>query len=160
VKFPKPTKRVKVRKRVRRVKRTKPGQPTLKRLDDLARSLVRARGRCEAVGWKLPFAEAPTPCKGVLQWAHIIGREHKRNNLRWRMDNAFCLCAGHHFRWTKKNLPEWHHFLRDRIGIEKWGNLEREALFGEKADRNAALAYLLDLVGQPQITMYEGWVPK
>lgn len=137
MKLPKPAKRVKRRRKpVRRVRRTRPGVPSMKRLDDLARALCRSRGRCEAAGWR------GTECKGPLQWAHIVSRQYKRNNLRWRMDNCLLLCAGHHFRWTRKNEAEWHHFLRDIIGIEAWGNLEREGLFGEKPDRAAMLIAL------------------
>jgi hypothetical protein len=139
VKFPKPERREKVRRRVRRVRRTRPGVPTEKELDDLARALCRGIGKCEAAGWAL------TPCNGGLQWAHIVSRQYRRNNLRWRMDNCLCLCAGHHFRWTRKNEAEWRMFLRSKIGAEKMESLDREAVHGDKPDRHAALAYLLGI---------------
>ena len=138
--IPKPAKRGrKPRKPVRRVRRTRPGVPSEKTLDDLARDLCRSRGVCEAAGWK------QSACKGVIQWAHVISRQYRRNNLRWRMDNCLALCAGHHFRWTKKNEAEWSEFKRFKFGVDHLIGLEREALYGEKADKHAALAYLLGL---------------
>jgi ribulose kinase len=71
-----------------------------------------------------------------------MSRQYKRNNLRWRMDNCLCLCAGHHFRWSQKNEAEWRAFLYEHIGLEKVLSLEWEALHGDKPDIPRAIAAL------------------
>lgn len=43
-------------------------------------------------------------CGGVLQCAHIIGRANRR--LRWDLNNALCLCSGHHSYYTN-HAWEW-----------------------------------------------------
>lgn len=123
--------------------RKKKQKSLAKRLDDLARELCHARGTCEARGWR----EAPgeTGCGGPLQWAHILSRAARRNNLRWRMDNCLLLCRDHHFRWTKKNEVEWRAFLYSTVGVSTIVNLEHEADQGAKPDHKAALAYLEEL---------------
>lgn len=109
----------------------------VKLADNAARAKCHMRNRCEAAGWR------GTSCSGPLQWAHIMSRSYRRNNLRWRMDNCLALCAGHHWRWTKKNEAEWRAFLYDKIGLEKVLSLEWEALHGDKPDPARALAGLV-----------------
>lgn len=58
------------------------------------------------------------------------------------MDNCFCLCQGHHWRWTRKNYAEWRAFVYEKIGVGKAVRLDKEADQGAKADHEAALAYL------------------
>lgn len=46
-------------------------------------------------------------CGGVLQCAHIIGRSN--HALRWNLNNAICICAGHHSYYT--NHPFYWNIL-------------------------------------------------
>lgn len=144
---PKPIRHKRLRKKIQRSRvpiarkarprKGKHRKSLAKLADDAARAKCHMRGTCEAAGWR------ETPCSGGIQWAHIMSRSYRRNNLRWRMDNCLALCAGHHWRWTKKNEAEWRAFLYDKIGLEKVLSLEWEALHGDKPDPARALAGLV-----------------
>ena len=82
--------------------------------------IVRARGRCEA-------------CQGSepLQCAHIVSRRFSAT--RTRLDNAFCLCAGCHMRFTEWPL-EFAQFTIGRIGQKHYEELRYSAYNGTAPD--------------------------
>jgi len=97
------------------LKRAKVKGPSLKRADDLFSAWIRAYGVCWAQGYR--------DCAGRLQCAHIFSRRYRA--LRWREENARCLCAGHHLYFTHRPA-EWEQFCRDR-GVD-WDGLRHRAL--------------------------------
>lgn len=83
---PKPSKRIKTKKRINRIKKT-PMAKLKREADKLAGAICRARGKCEACG-----------SKNKLQWSHIISRTY--HSIRWLPQNCICLCAPCHFKFT------------------------------------------------------------
>lgn len=84
--------------------------------------LVRSRGACERCG----NADA-----AKLQTAHIIGRRFAATRTDER--NAWCLCAGCHFRLTEH--PDEHMaFVGQTIGMAEFDRLKTKALAGVKAN--------------------------
>jgi hypothetical protein len=95
--------------------------------------LVRRVGRCEALeAW-------PHECKGPLQCAHIVSRSYR--NVRWDRNNALCLCAAAHMRFTHRPL-EWERLVLDIIGPDEYDDLKRRALTWNRVDYNAVLSSL------------------
>jgi hypothetical protein len=87
----------------------------MKRCDDLARAICKARGRCEGRRGHV--------CKGSMQWAHIIGRgDHW---VRHDEDNALLLCQAEHLYFTHRHT-EWVAF----IGEDRYMALHRRAFDG------------------------------
>jgi hypothetical protein len=139
LRFEKPVKRPKPKKRVRKARPAKPGVPSIKQLDGLARALCRRRGGCEAAGYVAPWGHA-LACKGSLQWAHIVGRAAHR--VRWEPWNCFLLCAAHHLYWTHR-YTEFEVFVVVKLGASNFDALRRRSLPSEpKADRRAVLGKL------------------
>ena len=96
--FSKPTKKVKVKKTLNKVRKT-PLAKMKREADKLAGEKCRARGKCQICG-----------STNVLQWAHIISRRY--HCVRWRMDNCLCLCSVCHCRYT--NNPDlWIEWIVD-----------------------------------------------
>lgn len=99
-----------------------------KRADVLFSRIVRSRGRCEACGRT-----------DSLQCAHIVSRRF--NATRCMEDNAFCLCASCHLRFTEWPL-EFAGFVIGRIGEDAYYALKRKAELGGKVDWEAVAAEL------------------
>lgn len=90
--------------------------------------IVRARGACESCGGT-----------STLQCAHIISRRYA--STRTDLDNAFCLCAGCHRRYTEWPL-EFHSFVLERIGEDGYRTLRKKALEVKKVDWDVEAARL------------------
>lgn len=71
--------------------------------DALFSLIIRARGRCEAIG------KDDQPCGGRLQAAHIVTRGYSA--LRYDEKNALCLCASHHRHYHSYPHKWWRTFL-------------------------------------------------
>jgi len=74
----------------------------IKRLDDLAREIIRGRDRvCQWCGKDRN-----------LQVCHFTSRSNF--HTRWALENLILLCAGCHF-WAHKNPMEFTHFMENRL---------------------------------------------
>ena len=104
----------------------------LKEADKLFSQQVRARGICQAAGFRFE-------CSMQLQCAHIISRRYKA--VRWVEENALSLCGAHHIWFTHHPL-EWEDFCR-RAGID-WNNLRYLALHDPPEKPADALKRLRD----------------
>lgn len=82
--------------------------------------IIRSRGECEACG-----------STNALQCAHIISRKYART--RTMLENAFCLCASCHMRFTD-NPVEFGTFTLDKIGDEIYVMLLAERNRIDKVD--------------------------
>lgn len=82
--------------------------------------IVRSRGFCENCG----------RCDN-LQCAHIISRRYSRTRVR--LDNAFCLDAKCHMRFTEWPL-EFAAFVIEKIGREKYEELHWLSIEGPAVD--------------------------
>ena len=129
--FPKPVRKVRERKQIRRSppprrsrrprKQRKTSRAAMGRqADKLFSLIVRARGKC---AWH--DCTAGSICSGPLQCAHGIGRAYR--SVRWDENNAFALCAGAHV-WTTHHPIEWYDFLEAVMGPEAYAALKRKAL--------------------------------
>ena len=85
-----------------------------KKADKLFGEIVRSRGKCERCG-----------SKDFLQTAHLISRRYKQ--VRWDLDNAFCLCRNHHVYFTHHPI-EWDLYVEDKIGTTLYKTLKTRAL--------------------------------
>lgn len=104
-------------------------RPPMKRCDDLARAICKARGRCEGRPGHV--------CAGALQWCHVIGRgDHW---VRHDEDNALLMCQREHVYFTHRHT-EWVEF----VGVERYMELHRRAFAGlrQKIDWRAREAAL------------------
>jgi hypothetical protein len=100
------------------------GGPKRDTLDKWFSVIVRAAGHCAACG-----------STERLQCAHILSRRYL--GVRFAMDNAVCLCAACHMRFTYRPL-EWEEWVIGRIGEAAWRDLRRRALsFKGPIDRQA-----------------------
>lgn len=99
-----------------------------KQLDDLAGAIVRSRGYCEHCGRK-----------DKLQWCHIVGRSARQ--VRWDLDNAYCLCHQCHFYFT--NHP---HTFYDFVGAERYAKLMLRANDFKKIDHKTKLLELNEYI--------------
>lgn len=105
-----------------------------RKADVLFSRIVRSRGHCEN-------------CQSThnLQCAHIISRRYA--NTRTDLDNAFCLCATCHFRFTDWPL-EFADFVEDRIGIATYNELVVKAGLIAKVDWQREVERLTPLAKQ------------
>lgn len=85
-----------------------------KKLDKAFSILVRKVGKCEKCGKK-----------ENLQCCHIFSRANR--STRWFRLNAFCLCGGCHLFWGHKNPVEFTEWTKERLGINNYEELRREA---------------------------------
>lgn len=101
----------------------------LARCDAAFSRRVRAGGFCERCG----------KTKN-LQCAHGFSRVYRAT--RWTRANAWCLCCGCHYYFTKTaRFIEWDDWMRDHLGVIAYWKLRNLALGGD-ADRA-----LVDAVG-------------
>lgn len=96
--------------------------------------IVRSRGHCQN-------------CASTrdLQCAHVISRRYA--NTRTDLDNAFCLCAGCHMRFTEWPL-EFADFVEAQIGLERYNELVRKAGSRLKVDWESEVERLTPLARQ------------
>lgn len=83
-------------------------------LDAMFSEIIRSRGRCELCG-----------SRERLQCAHLISRAYRAT--RWDEDNAWCLCAADHTRYTHRPV-EWAILLEQRLGERGVQKLRSRAL--------------------------------
>jgi hypothetical protein len=108
---------------------TRTAQQTAKaKATKLHSELVRARGRCQNCG-----------STEHLQCAHIISRRYA--NTRTRLDNALCLCARCHMRFTEWPL-EFARFVELTVGHDTYDELWKASLATVKVDWVADLERL------------------
>lgn len=132
--FPKPTKRIKIKKRLKREKKTPIAK--LKRIADaLAGEKCRARGVCQAKG------HGNFKCTDRIQWCHIFSRRYQK--LRWLPQNALSMCNAHHVYFTYAP-NEWTMFLLQNYK-ETYEWLYREKEVFVKIDRQFLEKTILDL---------------
>lgn len=83
--------------------------------DKLFSAIIRRVGYCE-------FANKDTiHCGGPLQCAHIETRGNYA--IRWRLENALCLCGGHHW-WYTNHEKKWQEMIKKWFPI-KWKFYEK-----------------------------------
>ncbi len=68
-----------------------------------------------------------------LQAAHILSRRYAAT--RTDPDNAFCLCAGCHMRFTE-HADEWMGFIDSTIGRPEFDRLKAKALTGVRTSES------------------------
>ena len=99
--------------------------------------LVRQRGSCENCG-----------TTNALQCDHIISRKYGRT--RTKLENAFCLCASCHMRFTD-NPVEFGQFTISKIGDEAYANLIIERNKIDKVDWEEELCRLQTLMENQEL---------
>lgn len=103
--------------------------------------VVRKRGRCQRCG-----------STANLQCAHIIGR--KFSATRTDENNAWCLCASCHARFT--DHPDEHMaFVAETIGMDAFDVLKRKALDNSRPWRESMWQEEVDRL-QAIIDSWEG----
>lgn len=100
--------------------RRKSAQAAKRKATELHAKIVRARGACESCGKTTN-----------LQCAHLVSRRYSAT--RTDLNNAFCLCAGCHMRFTEWPL-EFHRFVVNRIGERAYEILRLKAEAGGAPD--------------------------
>lgn len=85
--------------------------------DALFGAAVRAAGSCARCGSRVN-----------LQCAHVISRRYRA--VRWRLENAVCLCARCHIYFSHRPL-EWEVWVKERNGARQYESLKRRALTGD-----------------------------
>ena len=114
---PKPSKRIKTKKRINRIRKT-PLAKLKREADKLCGDIVRSRGICEAKGY------GKFKCNSNLQWCHLFSRRYQK--LRWLYQNGLCMCSSHHVFFTY-NPNEWTMFLiKNYKDTYKWLYKEKE----------------------------------
>lgn len=88
-----------------------------KRADDLFSLWIRERdAQCTAEG------VLPTPCRGRLQCAHVIGR--RKQTTRFDPANAHGACEGHHQHVDQhESLGAKYRWAVSRLGEDGWARL-------------------------------------
>jgi hypothetical protein len=103
------------------VKKRRPKRGVRERdLDSMFSRIIRSRGSCELCG-----------SIDRIQCAHLVSRAYRA--VRWDEDNAWCLCASCHTRYTHRPV-EWALLLEERLGLEQVQALRRRALEYGKPD--------------------------
>ncbi len=99
--------------------------------DSLFSAWVRSVGHCEVSGGMH---------SGNLQCAHGFPRAPYWS-IRWDRRNAFCLCQGHHKKYTHDVL-RWDDWILERWGFELYWELRGMALDLPRPDLELVLAQL------------------
>ena len=89
-------------------------------LDELCATIVknRAEWRCQKCGRDREQV--------TMNWAHIVRRANRE--VRWRLDNAFCLCVGCHYWFdSSASRGDAEDFIRFKLGDEGWEKLKKDA---------------------------------
>jgi len=82
-----------------------------------------------------------------VQCAHIISRRY--DAVRWSMDNAVCLCAAHHMKFTHDPLG-WEDWVDERFGPGRLVQLKLRARSGvAKVDLEAVVEVLSHETSEP-----------
>jgi hypothetical protein len=97
--------------------------PKKAHLDNLARSLVTSRGKCEA-----DCGKGGERDYDPFVWGHIISRECLY--LRWRLDNAFCFHLSCE-RYFTNHPAEFREFCAKKIGTH-YEELKQEEVFASR----------------------------
>ena len=97
-------------KKLKATKKKTPRQKLIKENDKLFSLAVRSKGYCER-------------CNKTenLQCAHIVGRGSL--GLRWKYDNALCLCYACHIHWAHKEPIAFAKFVCEKKGQEIYAML-------------------------------------
>lgn len=106
-------------------------QNLTKACDVLFSQLVRSVGRCEASDGH--------DCSGPLQCAHGFSRRYRA--VRWDRRQCWCLCAGHHMRYTHNPIA-WDLWMQERMGEDLYQEVRSLALGGERVDLKNLLSRL------------------
>ena len=85
--------------------------------------LTRERGSCQNCG-----------TTQSLQCAHIISRKY--SNTRTDLDNALCLCASCHMRFTDNQI-DFAEFVIGIVGESRYAELRKKAYSTNKVDWDA-----------------------
>lgn len=104
------------RKQAKRARKADSQKTWTAKLDALVGAQVRARGRCEAAGWR----DKPCTLWLPLQWAHGVKRK-AAPVLRHDPETHWCLCAGCHEFFTH-NETEWVLFMMTKFP-QRWARI-------------------------------------
>lgn len=125
------------------------GGPQRASLDKWFSLIVRSIGYCQCCGRT-----------DMLQCAHIVSRRYL--GVRWAFDNAMCLCAACHMRFTHRPI-EWDAYVTETIGEAAYADIKRRALaFKGPVDRAAVAEGLYTVALEKGLTMngvpgWSGW---
>lgn len=89
------------------------------------------------------------------QCAHLISRRYLA--VRWDLDNAWCLCAACHKRYTEDPLA-WLALMEDTFGREAWRMRVQQARIPTRPDLSMvrlALAEQAREMGMPKVRIEE-----
>jgi 5-methylcytosine-specific restriction endonuclease McrA len=123
------------------------GGPKKDSLDRWFSMIVRSVGVCASCG-----------TSERLQCAHVVSRRYL--GVRYSIDNAMCLCAACHLRYTHRPL-EWEQFVISRMGEPALLDIKRRALaFRGPFDRAVIALALYSLAEQRGLKAGDlpGWV--
>ena len=109
----------------RKPRRKTERQILVKKLDDLCRDIVRARGECQ-----LKLAKNCTRTYN-LQWVHFIRRRYEK--VKWDLRNGFCGCVACHV-FAHNNELAFEERIEELIGLPTVLLLKELALRGPKPD--------------------------
>jgi len=107
------------------------------RATKLHAQIIRNLGYCESCG-----------SGHNLQCAHIISRKYSQT--RTSLNNAFCLCASCHARYTDHPV-EFGKFVTDMMGEEKYNELRQLSNLTDKVDWEAEADRLKEIAKEEGI---------
>jgi hypothetical protein len=114
--------------------------------DKLFSEVIRMPGYCEAEGKRWGTCSFKQ-----LQCAHIISRRF--NSVRTDTRNAFCLCAGHHRRFTD-HPREFSHFITDTWAADFYDAVYAKSQMVIKVNWSERIEFLKQ-VKQGELTLQE-----
>lgn len=84
-------------------------------------------------------------CGKGIQTAHVFTRS--RLAVRWREENALCLCGGHHIFWAHKHPMQFQAFIQHRLGDAVFQQLvARSESSGKGVDLAAVRLWLVERI--------------